>query len=331
MKINKALFVLIFSILLAFSSQAAAESVSGTFKAVSACDAYKSFNKGANPGRIKTTPGKEYDLVEANNKNMEWVRIHIPGIKEPLRWVSGECGTKDLEGGRPDESGDNKPIACSTKNQHDSYVLALTWQPGFCKHYKYKGKKPECDAIKDGSLVVDHLTLHGLWPNRKACGTSYGNCNGPKLDLEESTVSQLAPWMPNFLYDDEQTFGAYEWNKHGTCQNLSDDEYFLTALKLVEAVDRSAVGSYIKDSAGSSMSVNEFFAKVKSAYGQEVADRITLVCAGGKYLQEVRVNLPLNFKADSNLAVMTKGAAKTGARKINCDGDSVYVEPGCSN
>jgi ribonuclease T2 len=331
MKINKVLFVLILSIFLSFSSQAVAESVSGTFKAVSACDAYKSFSKGTNPGRIKTTPGTEYDIVEVNNKNLEWVRINIPGIKEPLRWVAGECGTKDFEDGKAVEGDDKKPVTCSTRNQFDSYVLALTWQPGFCKHYKYSGKKPECDAIKNGDLVVNHMTLHGLWPNRKACGTKYGNCDGPKMDLEEATVSQLAPWMPNFLYDDEQTFGAYEWSKHGTCQNLSDDEYFLTALKLVKAVDGSVVGSYIKANKGKDMSVNEFFAKVKNAYGQETADRITLVCAGGKYLQEVRVNLPLNFKADSNLSVMTKGAARAEARKNGCDGDSVHVERSGSN
>ena len=144
------------------------------------------------------------------------------------------------------------------------------------------------------------------------------------MDLEESTISKLAPWMPNFLY--EQTFGAYEWNKHGTCQNLPDDEYFLTALQLVEAMDASAVGSYVKSHTGKDMSINEFFANVKDTYGQEVADRIMLVCTGGRYLQEIRVNLPLDFKCDSDLSVMTKGAAKNKAKQEKCKGDTVYVE-----
>ncbi len=325
MKSKKALFVLIFSIFLSFSSYAFAERVSGTFTAVSACDAYKSFNKGTNPGLIKTTPGMEYEAVEVNNKNMEWVRITIPGISDPLRWVSGECGTKRIEEGKADHGGGGgKPDACSIRNQQDSYVLALTWQPAFCKHVNYKGRKPECDAIKQGELVVDHMTLHGLWPNRKACGTRYGNCEGPALDLEESTVSKLAPWMPNFLY--EQVFGAYEWNKHGTCQNLSDDAYFLMALQLVEAVDASAVGSYIKSRTGKEMSINEFFANLQDAYGQETADRILLICTGGKYLQEVRVNLPLDFKCDPDLSVMTRGAARNKAKAENCKGDTIYVE-----
>ena len=80
-----------------FAVQSGAESVSGTFKAVSACDAYKSFNKGTNPGLVHTVPGVEYQAVEVNNKEMFWVRIEVPNIKDPLRWVFGECGTKDRE------------------------------------------------------------------------------------------------------------------------------------------------------------------------------------------------------------------------------------------
>ena len=324
MKIRASLFVLTVLTLSLLASITFAEQASGTFTTVSRCDAYKSFNKGTNPGLIKTVPGTGYDIVEVNTRQAEWVRVRIPGIEEPLRWVSGECGTKTPGGGKPTESPAVKPGSCSVKGQHDSYVLALTWQPGFCKHFNYSGRKPECDAIRQGTLAVNHMTIHGLWPNRKACGTRYGNCGGQKLELNESTISKLAPWMPNFLY--EQVFGAYEWDKHGTCQNLPDDEYFLTILDLAQAVDASAVGSHIKSRVGREMSMDEFFADVKEAYGQETADRIMLLCAGGKYLQEVRINLPLNFKADTNLSVMTKGAARSGARQNGCKGDKIFVE-----
>jgi ribonuclease T2 len=57
-------------------------------------------------------------------------------------------------------------------NQQDSYVLAITWQPGFCEHAKYNGKKPECDAMNSGALEAKTLSLHGLWPNKQECGTS---------------------------------------------------------------------------------------------------------------------------------------------------------------
>lgn len=70
----------------------ASEKISGVFSADRACDAYKSFAKGTNPGLIKTGPGEDYEAVEVDNKDMAWVRIKVPGISDPLRWVPAECG-----------------------------------------------------------------------------------------------------------------------------------------------------------------------------------------------------------------------------------------------
>jgi len=307
------------------AAPALAESVSGTFKAVSSCDAYKSFNKGTNPGLVHTVPGVEYQAVEINNKEMSWVRIKIPNVKDPLRWVSGECGTKDFGGpALPDEDiPESGKHACRKKNQYDSYVLALSWQPAFCEYVAKPGTKPECEALEDGELVIDHLTLHGLWPNKKACGTNYGNCGGPKLNLEEETVSQLAPWMPNFFYEEE--LGTHEWDKHGTCQPLPDDDYFLTSLRLVKAVDESRVGSLIRSRVGSSMTVQEFFDEVTEEHGQEVAERIALVCTKGKYLQEVRINLPRVLPAANDLKQLTAGAPKATNRTGQCK-ETIHIE-----
>jgi len=306
------------------ASSANAETVSGTFTAVSDCDAYKSFTQGINPGLIKVIPGEKYDAVEVNNKEMDWVRVRVPDIADPLRWVSGQCGTKEFA---PTEAAHTLAAAgktCNKANQYDSYVLAMTWQPGFCKHVHYNGVKPECDALKDGSLVIDHLTIHGLWPNRKECGTNYGNCGGPDLCLEDSTISELGPWMPNFLY--EQTFGSYEWKKHGTCQERQDDDYFLTELKLVQAIDASEAGAYIKSKIGAKMSAKEFFQKLSNAYGQDVADRFMLACVAGNYLQEIRVNLPKQLTPDADLSKMTQGGKKMNARTDKCSDDLIYVE-----
>ena len=310
--------------LVLIATSALAESVSGTFKAVSSCDAYRSFNKGTNPGLVHTVPGFEYEAVEINDKEMSWVRIKIPKIKDPLRWVAGECGTKDFGKPVPEEEvpEQGKP-ACRKKNEYDSYVLAMSWQPAFCEYVAKPGTKPECEALEDGDLVIDHLTLHGLWPNKKGCGTRYGNCGGPKLDLEEATVSQLAPWMPNFYFEDD--LGTHEWDKHGTCQPLSDDEYFLTSMRLVKAVDESRVGSLIRSRVGSSMTVQEFFDEITEEHGEEVADRIALVCTKGKYLQEVRVNLPRVLPAGSDLKQLTAGAPEASNRTGQCK-ETIFIE-----
>lgn len=310
-----------------FVTSAFADNVSGVFKAVSACDAYKSFRHGTNPGLVHTVPGAEYEAVEVNSKEMDWVRIKIPNISDPLRWVAGSCGTKDF--GRPVSPEEEIPVTgkkdCHTKNKFDSYVLAMSWQPGFCEHVSYRGVKPECDALRKGELVVDHLTLHGLWPNRKACGTKYDNCGGPRLDLEEATVSQVSPWMPNFYY--ETAFGTHEWDTHGTCQTLADDQYFLKAIKLVQAVDDSGVGSYIKSRVGSTMSIRDFYTQIAAQHGQDVADKVNLLCADGQYLQEIRINLPAVIPESADLRQLTAGAPVSSDKKAStCNSDSIYVE-----
>src|SRR5436853_3588945 len=69
------------------------DSVDGTFTATVACDAYQSFNKGTNPGAVRTIPGQEYQAREINTApDYAWVRIVIPDIEQSDRWVSRECG-----------------------------------------------------------------------------------------------------------------------------------------------------------------------------------------------------------------------------------------------
>jgi ribonuclease T2 len=176
----------------------ASEAVTGSFVASRGCDAYLSFRKGTNPGAIRVAPGAEYEVREVNDRDRTWLRVEVPGIEEPLRWVASECGiTRNLQG---TVAGSAAPAAggqCSVARQFDSFVLAVSWQPGFCEHVRYNGTKPECDHMADRRLVVSNLTLHGLWPNLQACGTNYGSCSNAEPNLSEETVSYISPWMPN--------------------------------------------------------------------------------------------------------------------------------------
>ena len=296
-----------------------------------ACDAYTSKNKGRNPGPLRTNPGDTYEVVAVNKVPYDWLRIEMPGHPESLRWVSKECGVADVKvgtggsgGSDDDERPPDAPNGCRVADRQDSYVLAMTWQPGFCEHFHYSGHKPECDALAGGSLVVTHLTLHGLWPNRKACGTRYESCGGPPLDLSPETISALSPWMPNLIY--ETAFASYEWTKHGTCQSLPDDEYFLTAKRLLETIHHSEIGRFITARIGSEMKVKEFFDHITRHYGREVADRVTLLCSDKRYLLEIRINLPKQPKVDADLKKMLAGApARRGRESENCSA-SIYVE-----
>jgi len=303
----------------------ASESAGGKFTATQSCEAYASFAKRSNPGQAQVLAGTAYTVREINKVDYDWLRVEVPGAEPSLRWVQRSCGTPALAepAARAAAGGNAGGESCSIANQQDSYVLAITWQPGFCEHVPYNGKKPECDAMNSGTLEAKTLSLHGLWPNKKECGTRYGGCEGPAFALTKETVDKIAPWMPNFYF--ERTFGAYEWNKHGKCQALPPDEYFVKAVSAVRVVNDSEVGKIVLGSAGKSFRVGEFFERVKARYGDQVAASITLVCTQHKYLQEIRVALPRDFSTGGELPQLVGTAAAAAPREIGCD-DEVYVE-----
>lgn len=49
----------------------------------------------------------------------------------------------------------------------DSYVLALSWQTGFCQsqHERNRQEPDECRLQKELADKADFLTVHGLWPS----------------------------------------------------------------------------------------------------------------------------------------------------------------------
>ncbi|MFZ6770220.1 ribonuclease T2 family protein [Undibacterium sp. Di26W] len=320
----------VFSGLSAYASERAA----GSFTAGKSCDLYASFAKSTNPDSAKTKPGLAYDIREINKaNNFEWIRVDVPEASPRLRWVARDCGsfTLDEANKQPASAKNNGASAgdvCSTPNKEDSYVLAITWQPGFCEHFPYKGKKPECDAIHNGELVVSNLTLHGLWPNKKECGINYGNCPSSPLRLSKDSVSRISPWMPNFMY--ETKFGEYEWQKHGACQARDADTYFRTAVAAVEEVNNSMVGKFILSRVGKSFAAADFFADVKKNYGDNVAKSIMLSCAGGKYLQEIRFHLPLNFETGKGLEKLIGQAEGFSSQLDKCGADIVVESSGKS-
>ena len=311
------------SVLFIAASASASEPASGTFTASRSCEAFQSFRKGTNPGDVRTAAGTAYPVREVNGPDRRWLRIDVAGGP---RWVSADCGTASVEAAAAaPRSGGGQ---CNIAGEFDSYVLAVSWQPGFCEHVKYQGTKPECDRLADRRLVVTHLTLHGLWPNRQSCGTRYGACPGPALDLRPDTLAVVRPWMPNFQY--EQAFGRHEWNKHGTCTPMDDDTYFRRAVAAVKTLDASAPGRYIATHAGGSISRKAFYERVVVDTGRaEAVNAITLLCTN-KQLFEVRVKLPVDFQEGGSLGQLL-GPALPAARTADskeCRGDEILVEAG---
>lgn len=309
---------------------------SGTFTASRSCEAFQSFRKSTNPGGVTLQSGTGYTILESHDAG--WTRIQVPNARPSERWVPNDCGsaaggsasTPPTISPRPRPTPSPDPSArsggmCTTADQYDSFVLAMSWQPGFCE-WTAGGKrgKPECEAMESGKLTVSNLTLHGLWPNRQQCGISYGNCSNAPMTLSKETIAYIGPWMPNFLY--ERDFGEHEWRKHGTCQTTrTPDAYFRHAVDLVKQFNDSGVGQYVRQNIGATISRRTFYDRLKTETGSDAyRDSVKLMCSG-QYLTEIQVRLPRDYQAGGTLKQLL-GDQPGGSGGGTCRNDEIKIE-----
>jgi len=133
------------------------------------------------------------------------------------------------------------------------YVYAYSWTPGFC--YNQVNNYPGCAEPQD--YWKNNFTIHGLWP-QYADSTGYPSyCSSevfdPNIPLNIGWDTMTEKW-PDVQYDensaDYDSFWEHEWTKHGTCSNLSQQDYFESALNLTEdlltpTVLQNAIGQSI--------------------------------------------------------------------------------------
>jgi len=229
------------------------------------------------------------------------------------------------------EADTGKGASCRRPDLYETNILAMSWQPGFCERVPGNADKPECRAMMAGKLCIDHLTLHGLWPSKRSCGTSYGNCPGKNVQLQPETITYIQPWMPNWYYS--SSFGAYEWRKHGTCQTtLDDDSYFRKAVDAVITFNNSLAGQYLVENQGGWISKKVLLDKVNQAASDErAADNLILLCHGDS-LYEIRLLLAKDFTTGQGLASMMNGALDERAAKggrDQCRTDRLWIERSC--
>lgn len=273
-------------------SSNASTAVIGSFDAKKACPAYLSKNNKTNPDNLTTQPAVRYQIVEINRSNQpNWLRIIFSDNSNPKRWVSASCGTASYSASENSACNQNPGMA-------DSYVLALSWQPGFCQTYGYEAAKPECLSLKSTMYAASHLVLHGLWPNQDDCGHNYGycgvqpmvnHCDYPSLALSKEVATRLNRLMPSFASG--SCLERHEWNKHGSCQILTEDAYFSLAARLTEEIDQTNLGMYLHQHVGEKVSRKNLEAAVSRSFGNDAVNKVYLGCKNG-ILVDVLVQLP---------------------------------------
>ncbi len=296
---------------------------SGTFIAEDECPLFQSKKKQTNPGNLKSQPGTSYAIREAivSGGAPEWLRVTTDASSSPLRWVETSCGrTEDFKasGGGGNNGGGNNGGSgkCNTAGQHDSHVMAISWQPAFCET---KSGKTECATLDSARFDSSHFALHGLWPNKDGCGIKYGFCGAvrkrpqgsmcayPELDLTDEVRQALGVVMPSAEHG--TCLQRHEWWKHGTCRDEDPNDYYQLTMRLLEEVNDSAfVQDFVQDHIGQTIRRADLEEAFDAAFGDGAHRRVKLSCKS-KMLIEMQLSLPRELAAGATLAELLAAAA----------------------
>ena len=289
-----------------FQPANAGVSASGEFIASKSCQAYQSMRKKTNPDATTLSTGKSYPIIELNVPDgTTWFRIKIDGAEPQARWVYFECGHAYVT---DKDSSDAGKAACNIAGQADSYVFAVSWQPAFCESHP---KKPECQVSNPNAYQANNFTLHGLWPNKRSCGTHYGFCGQYKkrvkpfcdfkpVPMQKVTLEELGVVMPSTAYG--SCLQRHEWYKHGTCQTEWDaDEYFDMAMSLLAVFNSQGMSDFMVDRIGKQVASDEFFTTIDQLFGDGAHQRMRFNCSSGN-LVDIYIHLPLKIDAGLTLS-----------------------------
>ena len=209
--------------------------------------------------------------------------------------------------------------SCNQADTYNSFVLALSWNPGFCRTHE---TMPECLKMAEGDpqlVYTNHkFTLHGLWPNKNNCGIKYGYCGGfykerhgfcslPAMGLNAQTLSKLKQVMPSAYAN--SCLQRHEWYKHGTCVYPTNaNKFFNLAIHLTHQVNQSSfVTHFIKMHRNKEVTRTQLNHAFDYTFGKGAHSRMQILCSGNT-LTEIRINLPAKINMNVPLnALITEG------------------------
>ncbi|WP_410955168.1 ribonuclease I [Raoultella planticola] len=209
-----------------------------------------------------------------------------------------------------------EPLTATQYGDFDRYVLALSWQTGFCQsmHDRNRSEPEECRLQQELPNKADFLTVHGLWPGlpksiaargvddrrwmRFGCATrpvpnmpevkAGRKCQAAETGLSLEMANKLNSVMPGA--GGNSCLERYEYAKHGICFGFDPDSYFGTMVRLDSEVKQSPLGLFLAKHYGQSVSRDEFDTAVAQAYGQQSVKAFKLTCNGNPaYLTEMQI------------------------------------------
>ncbi|WP_115419729.1 ribonuclease [Ensifer sp. M14] len=197
------------------------------------------------------------------------------------------------------------------------YVLAVSWQPGFCET---RPERKECASQTAERFDATNLSLHGLWPLRKSyCGVAAEMRSQdrkgdwldlPKLAMADDTATRLLIAMPGV----QSGLDRHQWLRSGTCQGGTVDDYFAVQLRMLEELNRSAVGALFRGRIGAELDEAAIKQAFDQSFGSGAGDRVRMRCqtvAGRSVITGLTIGLTGDISGKTGLAPLIQAAGPT--------------------
>jgi ribonuclease T2 len=119
------------------------------------------------------------------------------------------------------------PVAVpEPQGDFDYYLLVLSWSPTHCSSDAGRGRD---DDLQCRSGRPFGFVLHGLWPQYERGWPERCSTEEPR-SVSDSNMAAALKLSPS------RQLVQHEWEKHGTCAGLTQEDYFAAAALAVESV-----------------------------------------------------------------------------------------------
>lgn len=197
------------------------------------------------------------------------------------------------------------------------YTLAISWQPAFCETAP---QKPECQSQTSDRYDASHFTLHGLWPD--PAGRTYCDVRSqvqsldeagrwddlPALQLTADLRARLDTLMPGTM----SNLQRHEWIKHGTCADVSAQDYFAASLDILDSLNQSSVLNLFTQNLRQQIRASEIRVAFDQAFGNGTGERVQVECENDgqrTLITELRISLGGEITGGTDLGDAVRNGA----------------------